>query len=784
MCCGPLPVDDGRVNTTLPSGPTADATPATFPCPECGAVLATGTPVCGTCGIRLTGPLAVRLWQVDQQLKSLQGERTTLRRRLLAPPDADELARTQAWGPAPTQAPAGTAGGPGLPPLRAGTVPVSRGLTGQQVLLGLGALLLLSGVAFFLAVVWIVVGLVGQALIMVVLTALAAAGAVLATRKGLSAAAETSVVIASGFVVLDLTAAYGKGLLGLDAFSAEGYWSVAGWVGAGILVGFDRLVPSTVKGAPARAPFTYWPVASVLAVAAVTSLAFVVAPSGMGSVGLSLTALMLALAFVALALVALLLDVRSVRVVDRLTWSFLLPLTAAVVAALTYYLLALDAAYGVNPTGERYTGMVLLLAAPATCAAALVLRGRRAPSTVLLAAAGIGVLVALGVPLMDAPRLVVSLLAVPFAVALGVLALRGAAGRADSGLEWALRGVLVVLFAHGLLLELNGAETGVDLAAGNAGAGAAAWWVPALPAFLLAAAAGVSAVRHYAWLPAVVVHVAGFAALMTAVRDAQPMTWTVLWLLAATVSVVVAGVVHAVHHEATQARGYVRDDAARRRATDTGTLETLNLLAGAVHGVLAVVAATEVDARVTGTTLLLAGVMLLAYAVLPERLWIAYAGTAVVGLGNAVLLDDAGVGAVELYTVPVVLLLAVIGAVQAYRDREVRTMVTMGPALSVGLMPSLVVALDEGEFVRLLLVTLAALLAVLVGWQKRWQAPVALGSLVLAFVAVQQGGPLVEYVPGFVLLVTCGAVLLAIGVAWEHAVAAGRRGAAWFASLR
>ena len=50
----------------------------TVPCPSCGQPVVAPCASCGTCGIRLTGPDAVRLWEVDQQLATLGGERREL----------------------------------------------------------------------------------------------------------------------------------------------------------------------------------------------------------------------------------------------------------------------------------------------------------------------------------------------------------------------------------------------------------------------------------------------------------------------------------------------------------------------------------------------------------------------------------------------------------------------------------------------------------------------------------------------------------------------------------
>jgi hypothetical protein len=138
----------------------------------------------------------------------------------------------------------------------------------------------------------------------------------------------------------------------------------------------------------------------------------------------------------------------------------------------------------------------------------------------------------------------------------------------------------------------------------------------------------------------------------------------------------------------------------------------------------------------------------------------------------------------EAYTAPLVLLLAAIGYVQWTRDKAMPTYLTMGPALAAALGPSLLTSLGEGDELRLAAVTAVAVAVVLVGLWKHWKAPVTAGGLVLVVVAITQGGPLIAYVPGWIILGAAGAALLAAGVAWEMAVVAGRRAATWFGTLR
>src|SRR5690606_25947019 len=179
--------------------------------------------------------------RVDQRIAQRGAEPRRLRDLLRQPPGPEELSQgvrppVPAAGHASGQLPAHAQG---AAPQPAPTAPRG-GLSGQQLLLGLAAFLLLSGVAFFLAVVWSLIGVIGPALVMVALTVTAAGGAVLATRKRLPAAAETAAVIASGLVVLDLSAAHGLGLADLDRLDLSQYWAGGGLLGALVLLGFDR----------------------------------------------------------------------------------------------------------------------------------------------------------------------------------------------------------------------------------------------------------------------------------------------------------------------------------------------------------------------------------------------------------------------------------------------------------------------------------------------------------------------------------------------------------------
>lgn len=749
--------------TPAPPAPTQTA-PGTFPCPECRSTLPLGTRVCPTCGIRLTGPLAMELWQVEQRIGALSGESKRLRALLLQPPGAQELARTP-------QRPAPPAPGVRQVPYPAPgpTAPPQKTLSGQQVLLGMAAFLLLSGLSFFLLVVWSLIGLVGQALVMVVLTGLAAGGAVLATRKRLPAAAETAAVIASGLVLLDLSAAHRLGLAGLDAFPAEQYWTVAGLLGAALLLGFDALVPRRDAVGDLRRIVIYRPVAVLFALAALWSGAGVIDPDGLA---LSVTGLALAGLSVALAWGSVRLDGRT----GLVSPSSVAPWLSAALGLLIHVIAAFDTGYSAEASSPaRYTAMVLLALVPS---ALLVLQSRsglRTESRFALRVVGLlGLLVTFGIPLYAAPRGAVAIVAVAVGVALLVLALLGQDGMGGRMpltwgdlFSWVGRLALVLLFVLLLALVEGGHASGLDLQVIRGGAGPAAWWLPVLPAAALAVPSVVTAVRRDSLLIAALAHASLLAGVLVGLRDADGITWAVTALVGAVLSLAVAG-------------------GARWAAMESRSpaMEPLAFAAATVYAVTAVLAAADVDDFVLATVLVVLGALLVAYAALPGRLEVAYLAIMALTAGLYVQLVARDVSTVEWYALPVAAMLAVLGALQWLRDRKAPTFLTMAPAIIFGLFPSLMAAIADGPVWRLLAVTLAAALLLVVGTAGRWKAAVVLGAVALGILAVTQGGPLVAYVPGFLLLVGSGAVLLVIGVLWEHSIALGRRTYVWLEAMQ
>src|SRR5512144_1094222 len=146
------------------------------PCPSCQAPLpAGGASECPACHLPLTGPVAARLWEVDQSLATLTRERTSLLASLRQ-------------GPAAALAPeAGArAAGPLGPTMASHPGRVHRPRwSGQQVLLGVGVLLVLVAALVFIAVAWDRIGVLGQVLAMATLTGVTAFGALRLSRHHL-----------------------------------------------------------------------------------------------------------------------------------------------------------------------------------------------------------------------------------------------------------------------------------------------------------------------------------------------------------------------------------------------------------------------------------------------------------------------------------------------------------------------------------------------------------------------------------------------------------------------
>lgn len=748
----------------------SNSSPTPVPCPQCAAPVRPGLPACARCGLRMVGPEAARLWQVTQQISALRAEADHLI-GLLRQPVSHSV-------PQPYVQPF-----PGPQPPAYAPKP-RRSLSGQQVMLGLGGLLILSAASFFLLVVWLVVGVVGQAAIMVTLTGAAVLAAAEATRRRLPAAAETFALVATGLLLIDLAAARSLDLAGLGGVPADAYWTGAGLLGGALLLAADRVVPRTRDGVSLRPVLTFRPAAAALLSVAGVAAVFALA---VGPVSFSALSLVLAVLAVAGVVLAVRLDSPppGVPVPGGVPLSAAPPLLTALWAVVAHEYAGLEVGLAPASTSlERYGALVLLLvlpllvlllraARPALNRSALgrLVPGRVAGRDLLVDLAVVAALPALAIAVVDAHRWALVVLAWVVAVALVVelVLRRGSRGAKPSNpsavgvVGWALLPALTLLvWALTERAAVDGLALTEDLALSPA-----PWWLPVLPAlaWVTAAAGAVVVTRRAGW--GALCHTAVLTALILLVRDSEPLVQVVVALVACAVSAAVAGVARALADEAER---------------DLHTLAA-SLFAG-FYG-LASLAISAVESPVlNAAAFVVTGACLLASAAGRDRLELAYPGAFLVSAGVWRLLADLEVEPVELYSLAPFFLLAGIGLAQWRRRPTAPTVLTMGPALGVALMPTTWVAITEGDVVRLVTVTLLSIGVLVLGLARSWRAPVVVGGTVLLLVAITQGGPLLAHVHGFVTLFVAGSLLLAVGVAWEKAVLAGRRAAGWFSTLQ
>lgn len=133
------------------------------------------------------------------------------------------------------------------------------------------------------------------------------------------------------------------------------------------------------------------------------------------------------------------------------------------------------------------------------------------------------------------------------------------------------------------------------------------------------------------------------------------------------------------------------------------------------------------------------------------------------------LLSDNRVSVVEAYTLPLAAMALVAGWAALRVRPELRSWVAYGPALLAGLLPTLALVLvSDAQALRRLALGTAALLCVVLGSARRRQAPVVVGGVVLALVALHELVLLWQRLPGWIPLALGGALLLFLAVTYER----------------
>lgn len=198
-----------------------------------------------------------------------------------------------------------------------------------------------------------------------------------------------------------------------------------------------------------------------------------------------------------------------------------------------------------------------------------------------------------------------------------------------------------------------------------------------------------------------------------------------------------------------------------RRATTRSTLEGAAVLLGLVCLGLAP------DTVVLATLLTVLGSAATVVAVTDaDRAALGWPAAAVLGVATVLrVVED--VTAPELYTLPAALVLVAAGLWRVRTDPGASSLDMMGSGVTLALLPSVVLALQDPVSLRGALVGTASVLTLALGVRLRLVAPFALGALATALVAVRHLTPYADAVPRWVALAAVGTALLAVGVTWE-----------------
>ena len=697
-----------------------------LPCPVCGRPVGDiGAGPCPTCGLPAAAQAAHVVARIGVTLTELARDRDALLATLraaapgAAAPHAATAPPPMAAPLPPPVAPPVWTPPPSPPPFAGPPAPPRRRLSPQQVLLSLGALLVVIAAITFVAVAWTRFGLVFQAGVMLSATTLLCASSAVAARRGLRATEEALAAAGAALLAVDLGAARALGLFRLEDVSLRLWWAVSCAVVVVVGLALGRLTRTTVT----------WPLVALLAAQPVAFL--LLSPD-----------LMTGPAGVGVALVTAAGDLLAARSLRR----------------------------GLVPLARVLAGAVG--AAGAVGGIAVAIEGPVADSwvaTAILLVAGVGAVVLTRLPrpsgLLPSPVAVT-------AVAAGIagVALAGSLDlTADVGATVAASGGLVLL-----TLAVLAARLPVPAAALTAGGAALAFMgatflseardlrVLSLVTLGATVPAALAALR----LPALRLPATGAALL------APGMSILVAradGLLPATLAGLLLAILAAVAFALAVLRRGHRE-------------EWVCAAGGSVWGLSAGLTSADVAAwGQVAIQLGIAGVAAGCYAIAARRRWVAAAAVADLVIASWIAVGGAGIETPEAYTLPAALGLLIM-AVPAWRSGAA-SWAAEGPAVGVALVPSALVVVADPTAPRLALVVAAAAAITVIGTLTHRQAPFVLGAGTLLFVAIGRLGPYAPLLPRWLTLGTAGLLLLVLGATYERRRQQAREAVAWVAQM-
>jgi len=214
------------------------------------------------------------------------------------------------------------------------------------------------------------------------------------------------------------------------------------------------------------------------------------------------------------------------------------------------------------------------------------------------------------------------------------------------------------------------------------------------------------------------------------------------------------------------ARWVAREEISRR------TVEVIAVLSG--------IAATTIPADLIDVALdltILGSAVALVAILNHDREYASWLGVLLLGAATLIRVTEE-VTTPEAYALPAAALLLAAGWWRLGHDRQVSSVRALSSGLSLGLVPSLLLALDEPVSLRGVLVGVAALTSVVIGVARLWAAPLVAGAGAGALLALRHLGPVVDAVPRWISLGSVGLALLLVGITWEgrrHDLQAARR---------
>ena len=191
----------------------------------------------------------------------------------------------------------------------------------------------------------------------------------------------------------------------------------------------------------------------------------------------------------------------------------------------------------------------------------------------------------------------------------------------------------------------------------------------------------------------------------------------------------------------------------------------------------------SMGAALLAAALAVGGLTAFAYGILPRRGWVSLLGALACSASVWTLASDRNVSAIEAYSLPLAALLAVVGLVRLRRQPHAPSWITIGPALSVALLPSAVASLDDEGLTRPLVVLVAGAAVLALGVYLHWQSPVLTGGLSVALIAVSQLAPYAMGAPRWLSLGLVGLLLLAGGARYEQRRRNARQAFSWVGAL-